>query len=379
MENNNTEDNSYIDSVKGAIDKYKKRKKVGWLFKLNILLIPFAILIIIMAIGMATDSGSSSSNGSLSGSGGVTNVNLSPSTLQWEKAVKDEAKKQGVSDLVPYILAIIEVESKGEGIDIMHSSASAGLSPDDFKDPKDSIKQGISYLKGGWIIAGKLGLKDQWGVIQGYNFGMDYLSYLANNNLDHSTKIADEYSLKVVAPSLGNETGETYEYKNSISMTYNGGYLYSNGGNFFYVDLVRQYLKGAGSAELPIGDDVFNTIMQEAIKYEGNPYVWGGYSPTTGFDCSGLMQWVFSKAGIAIPRTAAEQWKATEEIPLEEARPGDLIFFKGTYGAPDHISHVGIYIDENRMFDANNSGVGYHYWTSTYWTSHFASIHRVIQ
>src|SRR5690625_7060000 len=73
------------------------------------------------------------------------------------------------------------------------------------------------------------------------------------------------------------------------------------------------------------------TVMNEALKYEGFPYVFGGANPNTSFDCSGLTQWVYRKAGIELPRTAQQQYEATEYIPLSEAKPGDLIFFHSTY------------------------------------------------
>ena len=70
-----------------------------------------------------------------------------------------------------------------------------------------------------------------------------------------------------------------------------------------------------------------------ALKYEGWTYVYGGASPTTSFDCSGLVQWVYNKAGISLPRVASQQYEATEHIPLSEAKAGDLVFFHSTYDA----------------------------------------------
>lgn len=96
--------------------------------------------------------------------------------------------------------------------------------------------------------------------------------------------------------------------------------------------------------------------MDEAIKYIiGWSYSWGGYTPSMGFDCSGLVQYAFGKAGISLPRVASQQRQVTEKIDIKDAKPGDLVFFKGTYGAPDHISHVGFYVDETRMYDSNRS------------------------
>lgn len=90
----------------------------------------------------------------------------------------------------------------------------------------------------------------------------------------------------------------------------------------FYVLVVSQYLTVA-----QFDDETVQAIMDEALKYEGWRYVFGGASPTTSFDCSGLVQWCFGKAGISMPRTAQEQYNVTQHIPLSEAKAGDLVFF----------------------------------------------------
>lgn len=77
--------------------------------------------------------------------------------------------------------------------------------------------------------------------------------------------------------------------------------------------------------------------MDEALKYEGWRYVYGGASPTTSFDCSGLTQWTYGKAGINLPRTAQQQYDVTQHIPLSEAQAGDLVFFHSTYNAGSYI------------------------------------------
>lgn len=89
----------------------------------------------------------------------------------------------------------------------------------------------------------------------------------------------------------------------------------------FYVLLVSQYLTVA-----QFDDETVQAIMEEALKYEGWTYVYGGDSPSTSFDCSGLVQWCYGKAGIALPRTAQEQYNVTQHIPLSEAKAGDLVF-----------------------------------------------------
>lgn len=364
------------DTAKGTKKLVKGTKKViriiKWVASLSTVLTVgglFLLLIILLsAAGGSTKSNSELPYGSA--------INLSPTTLQWQDLVEEEANAQGVPELIPYLMAMIEVESKGVGGDVMQSSESAGYPPNTFTNPKDSIAQGVKYLAAALAIGKNLGFTDLSAVVQSYNFGTSYVSYLATKGQKHSVDVAEEYSRKIVAPSLGNSNGSTYSYVNAVSQASGKTYLYKNGGNFHYADLVKQYLTGAG-ANTPVGSAEFEEIIKIASQFEGNPYVWGGADPSVGFDCSGLIQWVYGQAGITLPRIAADQYTATTPVSFEDAQAGDLIFFKGTYGAPDYISHVGIYIDETTMFAANGSGIGYHYHTSSYWASHYASIHRI--
>lgn len=103
----------------------------------------------------------------------------------------------------------------------------------------------------------------------------------------------------------------------------------------------------------------FSQVMNIMLQFKGQPYVWGGNSPSQGFDCSGLMQYSFGRIGIKLPRTAHEQYDATKRIPASEAKAGDLVFFRGTYGSPSYISHVGIYVGNGKMYNSNGSGIGY--------------------
>lgn len=101
------------------------------------------------------------------------------------------------------------------------------------------------------------------------------------------------------------------------------------------------------------GSQAATEAIAEASKYLGTSYVWGGSNPTSGFDCSGLTQWSFKQAGYSLPRTAAQQYLATEKIDRSSAKAGDLVFF--SYGSG--VAHVGIYLGNNRMLDAQNNGV----------------------
>ena len=101
------------------------------------------------------------------------------------------------------------------------------------------------------------------------------------------------------------------------------------------------------------GSPKAEAIIAEASKYLGRKYVWGGSTPSTGFDCSGLTSWSFKQNGITIPRTAAQQYAASTKISADEAKAGDLVFF--SYGKG--VAHVGIYLGDGRMINAQNSGL----------------------
>jgi cell wall-associated NlpC family hydrolase len=88
----------------------------------------------------------------------------------------------------------------------------------------------------------------------------------------------------------------------------------------------------------------------------GMPYVWGGASPQTSFDCSGLVQWLYAQVGIALPRTAQEQYNATVRVSPDQLEPGDLLFFGATYPSSEPVTHVGIYVGDGRMINAPTEG-----------------------
>lgn len=113
-------------------------------------------------------------------------------------------------------------------------------------------------------------------------------------------------------------------------------------------------------------------IIKEASKYLGMPYAWGGASPQTSFDCSGLVQWSFKQAGVNVPRTSAQQYLATQRISIDEVKPGDLVFF--SYGKG--IAHVGIYIGNGKMIQSSNSGVNIAN-LAGYWEQYIAGFGRV--
>ena len=105
-------------------------------------------------------------------------------------------------------------------------------------------------------------------------------------------------------------------------------------------------------------DEEFFKIYKEAQKYIGTPYVWGGSSPETGFDCSGYVCWVYNQNGYDVGRTTANGlWNKCQHISEAEAKPGDLVFFKGTYDTPG-MSHVGIVRPVRTIVEVEKGGCG---------------------
>ena len=130
------------------------------------------------------------------------------------------------------VLAMIYTETKGESDDVMQSSESATGYANTITDSEESIRKGIEYLSQNLTLAAEAGV-DYWTAVQAYNFGPSYITYVAENGGKNTIELAAQYSEEVVAPSLGNTTGETYIYYHPISLL-NGGKLYVNGGNIYY-------------------------------------------------------------------------------------------------------------------------------------------------
>ena len=126
-----------------------------------------------------------------------------------------------------------------------------------------------------------------------------------------------------------------------------------------------------------LSDPSFASLMKEAEKYLGYPYVWGGSSPSTSFDCSGFICWVYTKSGVAnIPRTTAQGiYNQCAPVSASEARPGDIIFFTGTYDSGSPVSHVGIYVGNGMMLHCG-SPIQYTSIQSPYWREHFYAFGR---
>jgi hypothetical protein len=123
------------------------------------------------------------------------------------------------------------------------------------------------------------------------------------------------------------------------------------------------YVRSGGTEQLPQSNGQFMTGTQVSVAIRagytklGMPYVWGGESDAEGgYDCSGLVQWAFRQAGIKMPRVAADQARTGPIVPYDQARPGDLLIWANDPTAPGYISHIAIYIGDNKMLVAPHTG-----------------------
>ena len=292
-------------------------------------------------------------------------MNLSDEVLKHKPMVEKYADEYGISEYVNVLLAIIQVESGGTAADVMQSSESLGLPPNTL-DTESSIKQGCKYFASLLSSCQKKGIDDLNVVIQSYNYGSGYIDYVNFNGKKHTYNLAENFA-------RDKSGGKKVTYNNPIAIARNGGWRYQYG-NQFYAEVVSQYL-----TITQFDDETVQMIMNEALKYQGWKYVFGGASPTTSFDCSGLTQWCYGKAGITLPRTAQQQYDVTQHISLSEAKAGDLVFFHSTYNSGTYVTHVGIFVSPTQMYHAGSSGIGYVNLNDSYWQHHLICAGRIKQ
>ena len=143
-----------------------------------------------------------------------------------------------------------------------------------------------------------------------------------------------------------------------------------------YVD---KYTKPPTTYDIPpsaLEDETFAALITEAEKYIGYPYVWGGSNPNTSFDCSGFVSWVLTQSGVCNTGRLGAQglYNISTPVSSANARPGDLIFFVGTYDTPG-VSHVGIYVGGGKMLHCGDP-IQYADINTNYWQSHFYAFGR---
>ena len=190
-----------------------------------------------------------------------------------------------------------------------------------------------------------------------YNWYICYVT-LENKNLSH-----------LPLELMGEE--ELARYALYMSSLGNRPDLFPESG---YVD---KYTKPPADYDVPeeyLDDETFAAILGEAEKYLGYPYVWGGSSPATSFDCSGFVSWVINHSGWDVGRLGA-QGLYNICTPTSAPRPGDLVFFEGTYDTSG-VSHCGIYVGDGMMIHAGDP-ISYANLNTSYWQSHFYAYGRL--
>lgn len=208
-------------------------------------------------------------------------------------------------------------------------------------------------------------------------------AYLADDNGNQEVEVTTTQEVNRLNVTLTN-SGLDAVLRQRMDENEEGRYDLYNGtyGNRDYL-FDTTTLPGGGEFgyEIPaeaLTDQKFANMIREAEKYLGYPYVWGGASPSTSFDCSGFVSWVINNCGNGwnIGRQTADGLMGyCSRVSPSEAKPGDLIFFQGTYDTPG-ASHVGIYVGDNMMIHCGNP-IQYTSIASSYWQEHFLAFGRI--
>ena len=257
----------------------------------------------------------------------------------------------------------------------------------------------------------------EWTVDDAYGY-MDRLfekQYILTEDIEEETRYRQEWVThheKIVDPETAEITWRPYEVLEDVPYTYRictvtlynfnlshlPFYVLSREGVGRYAmyisvlgmreDLFRgnpyaSTLREPGEYDIPadvMEDETFRRLMEEAEKYIGYPYVWGGDSPETSFDCSGFISYIFAASGVRdVGRLGATSlYGRCTPIAPQEARPGDLIFFEGTISGEEGITHVGLYVGGNHMLHCG-SPIGYADLTDSYWQNHFYGYGRLYE
>jgi cell wall-associated NlpC family hydrolase len=301
-------------------------------------------------------------------------ANVSKEVLRYEPLVSQYAAEFGVTDYVQVILAIMQQESGGAGLDPMQASESPAnrkycKQPNCITDPEYSIRAGVENFS----IVIKQAKGDLPTALQSYNFGSGFIDYVRQHGGKYTKELALKFSQEHSYQTPGG-CPDPNDYRGKVHACY---------GDYTYVDKVMRNLGGMDSyAVAASGEQIFdfNAVYGSMRGFLGLPYNFGGNSPQTGFDCSSLMQWNFKQAaGINLPRVAQDQYRVTARVKASDLKPGDLVFFTGTYDAGTPVTHVGMYIGGGKMINDNSSGVSIDSFTSGYWRSHLYGYGRIVR
>ena len=229
------------------------------------------------------------------------------------------------------------------------------------------------------------------GTVTAAAYDSHYGNYVVIEIDGYTTKYAHMDSISVGAGqtvekgTIIGTTGNTGSSTGShlhIECLYDGEYY----NPLFYFDVGEGTLYGETPGGLPgnaIPPDAYDdasvqALMEEAAKYLGYPYVWGGSNPSTSFDCSGFVCWTFTNSGVHnLPRTTAQGiYDQCTPVSASDAKAGDIIFFTGTYNSAGAVSHVGIYCGNGTMIHCGDP-ISYASINSSYWQSHFYAFGRL--
>lgn len=294
------------------------------------------------------------------------------SVLQYKPYMDKVCNHYQMSHYEMLMLAIMQVESGGHGSDVMQSSESLGLSAGSL-NPQQSIEQGVRYMAKIVHQAKQMDkaehqdkkfnpkdyhyyANDNRLLAQSYNYGGNFLDYVAKSNTGYTLGLSEKYSRDVVAPRLGNSDGSTYTYDNPVSRMYHRDYLYTNGGNFYYGDLVERYATNG----------YLRPVLSHLISNHDNLH------GDTNLISKGL-----NVVHDRMPNNLNSQKRKTNKVKsgLKSAQAGDLVFFH-TKKDPSS-SRVGFVMDPHTMFSANQHGAGFHSLDTHYMKSHIADIRRL--
>lgn len=276
---------------------------------------------------------------------------------------------------------------------------------DIWHDPHALISLVSAHANGEWKIEDVYGYMDRLFEKQ----------YTLTEKVKSETRYRQEWVThheKIVDPETGEITWRPYEVLEDVPYTYRictvtldnfnlshlPFYVLSREGvgryamyisvlgmreDLFWGNPYASTLREPGEYDIPadvMEDETFRRLIEEAEKYIGYPYVWGGDSPETSFDCSGFISYVFAASGVRdVGRLGATSlYGRCTPVSSQEARPGDLIFFEGTISGEEGITHVGLYVGGNHMLHCG-SPIGYADLTDSYWQNHFYGYGRLYE
>lgn len=211
-------------------------------------------------------------------------------------------------------------------------------------------------------------------------------TYIGQDGKEHSETYTytetEYYQVKILTTTLKNKSLGTVIAGKGMNEDEQARYavlLETQGNKAYLFDDAYVDYEDPEEYEIPpdaLSDQTFAAMIAEGEKYLGRAYVWGGSSPSSGFDCSGFVCWVINHSGWNVGRTDAKGLKnLCTTVSPEEAKPGDLIFFKGTY-ATSGASHVGIYVGNGMMLHCGNP-IQYTSINTKYWQEHFYCFGRL--